>query len=176
MAHLYPEFLLYALLLCISMALACFSRSIPYTTPTTDDKFLILDANIDYLNALNLRLDHMLEIIYFGFMIAFFFLAFCYGRMQRKIMKLEAEVAEGLTSIEGLKAAGFNDMLKFDPPAYGHVVRELANEASLRMVFRDLVRLETGCGVNVLRIKALEKEIKKVQGEKDDDEKIALPA
>lgn len=106
------DYLLHFFLVSICFVLAFNSPSIKYITPTSDDEFLILDTNIEYLSKLILRLDRMLEIIYFGFLAALFYLGFCYGRMQRKIRELEGKIEEWSRVVKALSGGQTH-------PAYG---------------------------------------------------------
>ncbi|OAK94486.1 hypothetical protein IQ06DRAFT_310750 [Phaeosphaeriaceae sp. SRC1lsM3a] len=185
MARFPLETLFYALLVTIAITLAFSTRSIRYINPTANkpstmrDVFLQVAYDLDYLQLHISRLDRIIRIIYFGFLAALFYLGFCYGRLQGKIGNLEGKV-KGLTcATKGVKGA-----MGVGHPAYGTFERDLANEASLKMVYRDLGRLGIERQVDVLRIEALEKEIKRMlaqcgsneEEEEEEEEKMAPPA
>jgi hypothetical protein len=92
MSATYAEYTLFMILISTYAALTYVSQIIPYKVPATTDEFLILDGNIDYLYDLVVRLDHMLETIYFGFLIALLFLGLCYGQLQRRVAHFEQVV------------------------------------------------------------------------------------
>lgn len=180
MARFLPEPLFYALLITIAIALAFSTRSIPYMNPTANkphtmrDVFLQVDYDLDYLQLHIIRLDRILQVIYFGFLAALFYLGFCFGRLQRKVGNLEATVEE---FIRATKVVGWGRNIGH--PAYGTFERELAKEASLKMSVRDLGRLGFERQVDVLRNQALEKEIERLHaqyGRNAEEEKMALPA
>jgi hypothetical protein len=96
-------YILFAILACTCFVLMTFSRDIPYTNffSTADNPLLIMDYNIAYLFQLVLRFDHMLQIIYFGFLLALFWLGYVVGAMQMRIGELENKVMMGEMGMRG---------------------------------------------------------------------------
>jgi hypothetical protein len=90
MARPTAAYILMAILASTCLVLTYFSHPVGYTNFATDDNLLrIMDYSIAYLFQLVVRLDLMLEIIYFGFLLALFWLAYAHGKMH---MRLEALV------------------------------------------------------------------------------------
>lgn len=180
MTRFHAEYILYVLLLLsICITVGFFSRSMPYTIPTTKDKLVIVYNNVDYLTELVLRLDHMLEIIYFGFLAALCFLGFCYGRTQRKVAGLEAKAEEWIKATKAISAFGVSSEIQIEHPAYGQFSKELANETGLDSVVRDLVLREIERHAVVHRVEALEREVEQLRGMgggKKEQSKMAPPA
>ncbi|KAF1914028.1 hypothetical protein BDU57DRAFT_331142 [Ampelomyces quisqualis] len=153
----YAEYVIFAIIISTYAALTFFSQLVPYKVPATTDKFLIVDGNIDYLYDLVIRLDHMLEVIYFGFLIALLTLGLCYGQLQRRATYLEQVVnvlaqtamVTGVSRVVGIAAD--------QHPAYG-TVDEKENDAAatLDSLVQRIEHLETLRAVDMMRIATLE--------------------
>jgi hypothetical protein len=167
------EYLLYFFLAGICMTLAFNSHSIKYIASTSDEKFLILDTNIEYLSQLTLRLDRMLEIIYFSFMAALFYLGFCYGHMQRKVRELEGKVEEWSRAVKGLGGGQIH-------PAYVDTSFSATDVVGLKSVMQENVRDDEDRRLNaqieIQRRKDMEIRAGTVAIEEDPRKKMAPPA
>jgi hypothetical protein len=139
-------YILFAILACTCFVLMTFSRDIPYTNffSTADNPLLIMDYNIAYLFQLVLRFDHMLQIIYFGFLLALFWLGYVVGAMQMRIGELENKVMMGEMGMRG----------EVEHPTYGFEMEEGCE------VLRRIVELEKKRVMDGVRIEELEMMVK----------------
>jgi hypothetical protein len=172
MPNFHLDYLLYFFLAGICMTLAFNSTSMKYIASTSDDQSLILDNNIDYLSKLTLRLDRMLEIIYFGFLAALLYLGFCYGHMQRKVRELEDKVEEWSRAVQGLSGVQTH-------PAYGNSSLQATDVVGLKSLVRDIVRDDEDRRLNAqieVRRKDMEIHTRTVTTAEDVWEKMAPPA
>jgi hypothetical protein len=142
-------YILFAILACTCFVLMTFSRDIPYTNSfsTVDNPLLIMDYNIAYLFQLVLRFDHMLQIIYFGFLLALFWLGYVVGGMQMRIGELENKVMMGEMGMRG----------EVKHPAYGFEMEEGCE------VLRRIVELEKKRVVRIEELEMMVKEMAKEQ-------------
>jgi hypothetical protein len=139
MAHPIAAYILMGILASTCLVLTYFSRPVGYTNFATDDDPLrIMDYNIGYLFQLVVRLDHMLEIIYFGFLLALFWLSYAHGKMHLRLEALVEAWAHVKTAEE-------------KHPAYGD---------GLGVLVRKVEELERMRREDAMRIKELEGKIK----------------
>jgi hypothetical protein len=154
-------YILFAILACTCFVLMTFSRDIPYTNSfsTVDNPLLIMDYNIACLFQLVLRFDHMLQIIYFGFLLALFWLGYVVGGMQMRIGELENKVMMGEMGMRG----------EVKHPAYAFEMEEGCE------VLRRIVELEKKRVVRIEELEMMVKEIDKEQRRAAEEDKEMSP-
>jgi hypothetical protein len=153
MSRVSAAYVLYTILACTCFILTYFSRAIAYADFTLDDDLLVLDYNIHYLFSLIVRLDHMLEVIYFGFLVALVFLGYAHGRLQLRITELEDSIGKMVGHMDWAKVS------RVDHPAYGEIT---GKEAGWDEVMSKIEKLEAKRGVDAMRITELERKVEEL--------------
>jgi hypothetical protein len=102
-------YVLMAILALTSLVLMLFSGPIPYSSSqflSRTNPIYVMDYNIAYLFQLVKRLDCMLEVIYFGFLLALFWLGYAHGRLHMRLEALVEAWAQVKTAEEKHPAYG----------------------------------------------------------------------
>jgi hypothetical protein len=118
MARYYPEYIMYAFLEIVSIVFACMSWPLVMPTVTSEDNTVIMDTNIDFLFLSSKRHNHMIEVVYSGFLITLFMLAYFHSRLQSRVSKLEDTVEKLLQATENMSASALTKVDRIDHPAY----------------------------------------------------------
>jgi hypothetical protein len=147
----YTVYIFFTILACTSLVLTRYSRTTAYVTPASDDDLFIMSYNISYLFDLLVRLDRMLEIIYFGFLLALFFLSDAYRGLQSRIERLEEKIGD------------ISKVARMDHPAYGPGPE---NGQSRESVMDRLQESETKRNIDAKRIEELEKKLVELTGQR----------
>lgn len=98
MEQYYVDLILYGLLEITCIVYAWFGRPVMMPTVTPEDNLVILDTNIGFLYLSAKCLDHMVGVIYFGFLITFFILAYFHSSLEQKVSVLEQLVEQIATT------------------------------------------------------------------------------
>jgi hypothetical protein len=150
-ASSYTVYIFYTILVCTSLMLARFNRTIAYAVPVSDDDFYILSHNVYYLFKVIVRLDRMLETIYFGFMIALFVLGYAHHRLQLRVGELEDKFGEMVKE------------MRMNHPAYGTGPGKGKGSESVMDSMEDI---EAGRKMDAMRIEELERKVVKLMEER----------
>lgn len=177
MSAKYAEYAIFAIIIGTYAALTYVSQLVPYKVPATTDKFLILDGNIDYLYDLVIRLDHMLEVIYFGFLIALLALGICYGQLQRRTVHLEQVFTALVQTVVVARVFENSDTAAEEHPAYGTIDEKRGDRAVTQDdLLRRIEYLEAQRAADVLRIATLERNVTYAQRSgQEEDAAVQLP-
>jgi hypothetical protein len=185
MTSQHADHVLYAVLVGTSLALTFFASRATYTAPASHDDFTVLTSYIEYLQEVAMQQDRKLQIIYFGFFVALFFLGYCIGRQQQRIRRLEDMMQQRMTCMEDMMRGVFKGQCSSTSRALTQdelrALRHGDNAAAvweyvlrrIHLVEDSVESVENRVGMSLL---GLENAVGRLQRHRCDDSTESLPS